>query len=57
MSAVSGDYFVALHFAAGKATWFNQFSSVKIDRNVLLKHCLTTYRCVVHSLSPIEVVF
>jgi hypothetical protein len=47
MLALSGDYFEALHFAGGKATWFNQFSSVKIARNVLLKHCLTTYGCVV----------
>jgi len=45
MSAVSGDYFDALHFAVGKATRFNQFSSVKIARNILLKHCLTTYGC------------
>jgi len=41
MSGVRGDYFDALYFAAGKATWFNQFSSAKIARNVLLKHCLT----------------
>jgi len=47
MSIVSGDYFDALHFVAGKAICFNQFSSVKIGRNVLLKHCLTTYGCVV----------
>jgi len=45
MSAVSRDYFDALHFAADKATWFNLFSSVRIARNVLLKHCLTTYGC------------
>ena len=42
MSAVNEEYFDALHFAVGKATWFNQFCSVKIARNVSLKLYLTT---------------
>ena len=52
MSVQSGDYFDgaisivdvhdALQLAACDATWFNQFSSVKVARNVLPKHCFTT---------------